>query len=454
MNKQATTLRGVRSRVVNAKRTVLSKGVRRKIEKDNCSLVGNNLTGWNDRAFNPNDTGRRLVRGFFGHTRFATSSKASMDGTHPHQWSPRRFYTFYSFQSAATSRKFIQKRGGGKEDGYDEFLDFVTGKSTSSSGGAAVGTGLAEQDKKVMHLAPKPQLLAVENFVTHNGDFEFYKINGKYYDTDAVQSFLVKTLRVPMPATVDSAAIAGMIDLLRVQGSFALSARYAICFMMDGGSMNVNPMDPSIEYMTISQYEEIGKAFERALKELVNERNIKSLEEFNPSAEVLQEISPDQSIRSSQVKSDLRKELMDRVKVGLLDLAQSKLGAKSAVRELIKFVSLDIEAGDLNKFVRATVNAFFDNDLLHSMRIFLENAKGSFGLCVTTSMDAHRQAVFAAKGQTCSVAFYPRKGVICYGSEQAAVKVNLLCTLASFSSPFALFLLSFPLPLMQGWPKL
>ena len=42
----------------------------------------------------------------------------------------------------------------------------------------------------------------------------------------------------------------------------------------------------------------------------------------------------------------------------------------------------------------------------------------------TTSMDAHRQAVMAAKGQTLSVAFYPRKGVICYGSEQAAVKVS------------------------------
>jgi hypothetical protein len=32
---------------------------------------------------------------------------------------------------------------------------------------------------------------------------------------------------------------------------------------------------------------------------------------------------------------------------------------------------------------------------------------------------------FAAKGQTLSVAFYPRKGIICYGSEQAAVKAGL-----------------------------
>lgn len=50
-------------------------------------------------------------------------------------------------------------------------------------------------------------------------------------------------------------------------------------------------------------------------------------------------------------------------------------------------------------------------------------SKGSFGLCVTTSMDSYRQVAFAAKGQTLSIAFYPRKGVICFGSEQAAVKV-------------------------------
>ena len=40
-------------------------------------------------------------------------------------------------------------------------------------------------------------------------------------------------------------------------------------------------------------------------------------------------------------------------------------------------------------------------------------------------MDTHRQVVFAAKGQTLSIAFYPRKGVICFGSEAAAVKSGL-----------------------------
>ncbi len=140
-------IRGVRSRVVNAKRTVLSEGVRKKIEKDNCGLMGGKkLKGWNDVEFNATQgdssssvAAKRLVRGFFGHTRFATSSKASMDGTHPHQWTPRQTLTCYGFQS--------------KEGALQGQVN----------GGNVDGAG------HVMRVAPKGQLMEVENFITHNG---------------------------------------------------------------------------------------------------------------------------------------------------------------------------------------------------------------------------------------------------------------------------------------------
>lgn len=87
---QTPQIKGVRSRVVNSKRTNLSKGVRAKVVVDNSSFGSSNLRGYNSPAFNANSTAeygnrKHLVRGFFGHTRFATTSKASMDGTHPHQ---------------------------------------------------------------------------------------------------------------------------------------------------------------------------------------------------------------------------------------------------------------------------------------------------------------------------------------------------------------------------------
>jgi hypothetical protein len=83
------------------------------------------------------------------------------------------------------------------------------------------------------------------------------------------------------------------------------------------------------------------------------------------------------------------------------------------------------DGGGLKLFASVTVDAFFDNDLLNTMKMFLANASGSFGLCIQSSLDAHHQLCLAARGQTISIAFYPSKGIVCYGSEQAAVKVGM-----------------------------
>ena len=311
-------LKGIRSRVVNAKRTDLSKGVRRKIEKDNCGFFGKELRGSKSTVFNTSVEEGRLVRTFFGHTRFATTSKASFDGTHPHQWSPRKDFNIYPFQS-----------------------------------------------KEAKHALPLvPEVAGVENFITHNGDFEFYRFgNGKYYDTSEVQQFLIKALGVEMPASVDSAAVAGMIDLLRCQGSWALSLRYAICFATD----SIDPADKNAEYPTTQEYVEVGTVFEKALKDFVMNHQIKCAEDISSS-------------------SEKRSQLVDCV-MGPYSahFASSKTGC------LNNFVSSDEEAGSPARFISSVVDAFFDNDLLHTTRTFLENAKGSFGLSVSSTLDAHRQ---------------------------------------------------------------
>jgi len=62
-------LHGVRSRVVNAKRSDLSKRVRHKVVKDNTERLTGNIRGYNKSEYNINNGGGKLVRGFFGHTR-------------------------------------------------------------------------------------------------------------------------------------------------------------------------------------------------------------------------------------------------------------------------------------------------------------------------------------------------------------------------------------------------
>ena len=59
-------LHGVRSRVVNAKRSDLSKRVRHKVVKDNTERLTGNIRGYNKSEYNINNGGGKLVRGFFG----------------------------------------------------------------------------------------------------------------------------------------------------------------------------------------------------------------------------------------------------------------------------------------------------------------------------------------------------------------------------------------------------
>jgi len=70
-----------------------------------------------------------------------------------------------------------------------------------------------------------------------------------------------------MPATVDSAAIAGVVDLLRTQGSFVLSARYALCLTLRSSKVE---SEPAVSYPTIEEYEEIATIFEKELNGLLD----------------------------------------------------------------------------------------------------------------------------------------------------------------------------------------
>jgi hypothetical protein len=103
--------------------------------------------------------------------------------------------------------------------------------------------------------------IAVENYITHNGAFDFFELNGKTYDLSAIQGWLAKATGALMPTVVDSAAVAGMLDMLRTQGCFALSFRYALCLKLSSSSMDDG------EFPTNKVYAILGKEFETILVE-------------------------------------------------------------------------------------------------------------------------------------------------------------------------------------------
>jgi hypothetical protein len=425
--------KAVRSRVVNKKRTDLSKLVRNQVEKDlrKMTTAGNV------------DTNTFVPRMLVGHTRFATSSLSTLDGTHPHQWTPPSKRRVYSMDNV----------GG------------IPERNTTSAVPAII----------------KPTVVTVENFITHNGDFDFYRCHGKLYELETIQDWLSVVTETKTPASVDSCAIAGMVDILRSKGSFGLSARYALALGMESSncSMKMTAANHGEKFFfpSYKEYleEEIGIAFEKVLEEYCHsntnsvtnlldigtnsQARVKlvqlALKEFQTwSNERLRPLMKALNIRKSSrfvevvpapdssqaVEKNPRIEITEDdtdIYDDKNDDDHSIAVSDADVESMLNFIDSaftdtainDIESnpidGNLRAFCKMTIDAFFDNDLFMTTKIFMENAKGSFGISVTSNLDSHRQMCMAARGQTISIAFYPQKDLVCYGSEQAAVKAGM-----------------------------
>lgn len=319
-------LKGIRSRVLNKKRTDLSREILKRVRND----------------FRPSKIPEDFVSTLVGHTRFATSSISSFECIHPHQWTPERKHMFYDFS-------------------------ILRGDLSASRVG--------------------PKATRVSNYITHNGDFDFYVVNGKTYDLEIIQKWLSVVTETPIPAIVDSCAIAGMIDILRTQGCFGLSVRYAVCLGLESSEIEESPY----QFPSYKHFESIGRVFEKILDRKLETT---SLHEIGDNVES---------------RKDLVLQVLKTLKGDKMDLIQPLNRAG-----YMPLVDAEAEGGgaSLYAFCKATVDAFFDNDLLMATQIFLKNAKGSFGLCVTSSLDAHRQICLAARGQTVRSLRYYLKGLL------------------------------------------
>lgn len=300
---------GKRVRLVNKKRTDLSKELRKRVSV-------------------PSNLSPGTIPFLQGHTRFATSSLSTLEGAHPHQWTPPVVHRVYDVQTKTFSDRYV------------------------------------------------------ENYVTHNGDFDFYILNGKTYDIDSVMSWLAIILECPPSAMVDSLGIAGMIDVLRCQGSFALAARYVLSM----GLRTCTIESGSRPFPTKAHFESIGRVFEECWNSL------RDHVEGNGALPVS---------KGTTLPTD---NITFRSKLAIA-ASQVLLKRKDLLDLLQDYSLLSIDEEDHNSvqaFCNLTVHAFLDNDLFYSTQVFLDNAKGSFGLVVSSSLDAHRRLVLAARGQTVS----------------------------------------------------
>ena len=377
---------------------------------------------------------------FQGHTRFATTSLTTLGGCHPHQWSPPTKQKHWSWVSG----------GGGFVATQRTVQCFITCNAAAT---------LCIQAATLSTQAATPSL-QVEGFITHNGDLDFFSLHGVGYPVPELQQLLAAVLHRPMPDAVDSACIAGLLDLLRAKGLWLASARFGYLYgALEPASPAQRLAAPPLHtrpaaLLSVAQLRKLAATLEESFVtvmaagveagggggeggggggEAAAGLALAALEE----GELCSELDSDDNNNASSgigrggdvgggggaaaEHAVLRRRIERRACAMLLREAEAS-GLAAAVRAGAPGKNV---AEAVRGLVRCAVAAFFDNGLMETGRLLLEAAKGSFGLVLSHALDSPAEVAIAARGQSMSVAFYPKLGLVAFGSEAAATKAPL-----------------------------
>lgn len=214
----------------------------------------------------------------------------------------------------------------------------------------------------------------VHHRITHNGDFEAFACFGATIDVaSSLGSWLEKALEQPSPAVVDSARIAGLMDLMICQGDWFAAVRWSfLCTLADYPN---TPSQVAIEHWTVH--------FEEAFMNQVANRCHRQWKSSNDelAEDILTRLWPDPLLT---------------------------LKGEEALR----------------RWVVLAIDCFLHNDPCQAVKQFMAQARGSFGLVVvsTTWPD---QLVLSSLGQPITVGVDPECKMTMYASESAAVDAIL-----------------------------
>eukprot|EP00930_Biecheleria_cincta_P085510 TRINITY_DN7489_c0_g1_i3.p1 TRINITY_DN7489_c0_g1~~TRINITY_DN7489_c0_g1_i3.p1 ORF type:complete len:1587 (+),score=291.03 TRINITY_DN7489_c0_g1_i3:80-4762(+) len=280
-----------------------------------------------------------------GHSRFGTSSVPAENETHPHQWLGPHCDRFWRQELGKNSWK------------------------------------LEEQAQVCIT-------------ITHNGDFDGWKLFDEVVANGDLGEWISRMLHKRNEAKGDSPKLAGLMDVLLVQGRWAASVRLAfirtvlkhvdqICDWEELGpeAPNVAPA-PQV-------FRAWAKPFEKEFALVAGN--------FVPTEAAIQELGHCVYKR--------------------LEAAEWCLGDAEAEEELIAYV-LGPDLGRI--FCQEACRVFFANDLMSAVWDFFSCAEGTFGISVTCSLWPQKIAL-AAKGQPISLAFDSQRPLVYWASEPASL---------------------------------
>ena len=240
----------------------------------------------------------------------------------------------------------------------------------------------------------------VNHRITHNGDFNSWKIFARKIDSATLGLWLERVLHTPNKTKGDSPKIAGMMDLLVTKGMWYPSVRLAYQ-----------------QEIAIS----IEDAFNGQKPAATAPNTAPSAIDLNTWSGIFQRCF---IAELSKLKSQSKH--IDLSQIQPEFLKSSVIFQRSLVNALSNH---ELSAGwsrlQITSFIRSTLKAFFDNDIYKATQIFISQAQGSFGL-VTASTLSELELVLCAKGQPISIGFNRAQNYMIYASSPSTVDRILL----------------------------
>ena len=235
------------------------------------------------------------------------------------------------------------------------------------------------------------QNISVNHRITHNGDFDSWKLYGQDVENKELGLWLERVLQTSNPALGDSPKIAGMMDLLITKGMWHASVRLAY-------------------YLAIA--ESIESAFAEPEPSSNAPNTTPTPEELHSWAEIFEQNFLLYRRLLAAPSSPSFNKYLCRLEHDILQATNNSSIEQLAWQKKVNFV-------------RTAIHAFFHNDPNLAVKTFMLGAEGSFGLVVVSTLDKER-LVLSAQGQPISIGFNWPEGYMVYASEPAAVDSVLL----------------------------
>ena len=229
------------------------------------------------------------------------------------------------------------------------------------------------------------QSINVNHRITHNGDFDSWKLYGEEVDNKKLGWWLERVLQTPNHTKGDSPKIAGMMDFLITKGIWYASIRLAYHLAIADSLETAFGGEPSFDAPD----------------------NTPSAEEMHSWVEIFEQAFLLYRRLLAAPKSPSFNQYLCRLEQDILQESNnSSIGQWTWQKRV--------------NFVRTAIHAFFHNDPNLAVKTFMAGAEGSFGLVVVSTLDKE-QLVLSAQGQPISIGFNWQEGYMVYASEPAAV---------------------------------